>query len=127
MRKDHLVACLAAAGVALPVCAQQEEDLSETWRVYADCAAAYAGSVLARRSDPTPTPELADIGRQAADYEAAAARVRQAEKGSSTGESDRVVREHVEANVARFLAMDDSGELAAFIEACPQPDDEERG
>jgi hypothetical protein len=124
MRTNHVAAYLAAAALASTACAQ-DDDAAETWLAYADCAAGYAGNVEARDSDPDRTPEMRDmVAEIGADYAAAAARIRQAETGSSAEESDRVVREHVEANIARFVAMDAAGALDAQLEACPDPYEE---
>jgi hypothetical protein len=121
-----------AAALALQLLASAQEDAPQAtsegarWVVFADCAAGYAGNVEARKSDPGRTPEMRDmVAEIGADYEAAAARILQAETGSSMEESDRIVREHVEANVARFMAMDAAGELDAWLEACPDPYEEE--
>lgn len=120
MCKRRALAFLLIAALAAPACAQ--EAASETWIAFADCAAGYAGNVQARESDPDRTPEMRDmVAEIGADYEAAAVRSHQAETGASEADSERVVREHVEANVARFVEMDSAGELDAWLEACPDP------
>lgn len=117
--------CFWVAAAACVISAAPAVVAAETsWQAYADCAAGYLANWQDRLTDPSRSKQMADtIRSQSKDYETAAARRYAEQKGAGKAEAAKAVHAYVEANVARFVAMDKKGRLNGFIDACPQPDD----
>jgi hypothetical protein len=110
-----VVACVVSAAPSVVVAVTP-------WQAYADCAAGYLANWQDRLADPSRSKQMADtIRSQSKDYETAAARRYAEQKGAGKAEAAKAVHAYVEANVARFVAMDKKGQLIQFIDACPQP------
>jgi hypothetical protein len=94
------------------------------WRAFADCAAGYLANVEARRDDPSRTPEMADmVALQAEDYRSAAIKASSLADAALSGASvDAAIDGYIQSQSQRFVTMERSGELNAFLEACPQID-----
>lgn len=123
MRKFSLSRlCAAAAGAALLVSAAVAADTP--WQAYADCAAGYLANWQDRLTDPSRAKSMADMIRsQSKDYETAAARRYADQERVDGAHAAQAVRKYVEANLARFIALDKKGQLNRFLDGCPQPDE----
>lgn len=115
---------IAAAAIASACGAPRLVDAADAWQTYADCAAGYRANWQDRLNDPTRPPNMRDMIRsQADDYLKAA--VHRYSRGVATDESraGEAVRRYIDANLARFIAMDKRDELNTFLDKCPQLED----
>jgi hypothetical protein len=113
-----LFVCVIPLGFVMAVA---QTATTPQWEVFANCAAAYQANVQNRLTDPNRTPAMRDsIQEESDNYKLSATQYYAKDKNAAKDEADRNVSAHVNANVARFIAMDKAGTLEAFIDNCPQ-------
>jgi hypothetical protein len=124
---------LIAACAALALCAwaaataRAQSAVQTRWQAYADCAAGYRANWQDRRTDPSRSKQMADmILMQSEDYQMGAVRHLKQETAAGEAEAQRTVQSYIDANLGRFIAMDEADELNAFLDRCPQPDENGR-
>jgi hypothetical protein len=114
-----LFVCVIPLGSVVMAVAQTAT--APQWEVFANCAAAYRANVQNRLTDPNRTPAMRDsIQEESDNYKLSATQYYAKDKNAAKDEADRNVSAHINANVARFIAMDKAGTLEAFIDNCPQ-------
>ncbi|HEU4616549.1 MAG TPA: hypothetical protein VFV10_00830 [Gammaproteobacteria bacterium] len=120
-----LAACLGAEASAQDARGPNSESSAKAdWQAFADCAAGYRANIKSRQSDPSRTPAMRNmIQEQADDYLRAAIRSYMQARHAAQEDAAKAVNARIEGAVDRFVAMDKTGELDRFLEACPQPDD----
>lgn len=119
----RIFACFIASLSATALARAGDEQ--PRWQVFADCSAAYRANWQDRLNDPSRRPEMATmIHDESEQYKLAAAGYYQAEKKSSKDEAGRTVEDYVKVNLARFIAMDKAGTLEAYIDHCPQREEQ---
>ncbi len=97
------------------------------WQLIADCAAGYLGNWQNRQSDPERAPDMSTMIRELSDeYKVAAIRFYVRELHSTEAVAEQEVSKRMEDALAGFIAMDKKGELIPFLDACPQPYDEDQ-
>lgn len=118
---------ISAAAAALLLAAPGSIAAETPWQTYADCAAGYLANWQDRLADPSRSKQMANtIRAQSQDYEMAAVRRYAAQKLTDEAQAAEAVRAYVKANLARFVAMDNNGQLNHFLDSCPQPDASDR-
>lgn len=122
MYKSSLSA-LAAAAVLTAFVAPAGVSAGTRWQAYADCAAGYLANWQDRRTDPSRTKSMADMIRtQSKDYETTAVSRYIDQNGAAKAQAEKAVRDYIQANLNRFIALDKNGKLNDLLDACPQPD-----
>ena len=106
---------------ALARAADAPSSTAPQWETFASCAAAYLANWQNRLSDPNRAPTMsAMIKDEFEQYRLAAIGYYEKDWKTSTDEAGRNVDGHVKTNLARFIAMDKTGALEAYIDKCPQ-------
>jgi hypothetical protein len=92
-----------------------------SWENYASCAAAYRANWQARAPEPNRTAAMsAMIQEQSDDYRNAAIASYLQAKKASRRDGENAIANYIQANIARYIAMDRAGTLEDFIDKCPQ-------
>jgi hypothetical protein len=108
---------LVALSTSSAFCAETEPQ----WQIFASCAAAYQANWQNRLHDPNRKPEMSSmIQEEAEQYKLAAVSHYEKERAALKDEAHRSVDGYVKTNLERFMAMDKSGALEAYIDKCPQ-------
>jgi hypothetical protein len=118
---NRLLRALGAALLSWTLIVSTAGAQQPRWEVFATCAAAYRANWQNRLTDPTRAPSMSSMIKDEAEhYGVTAAGYYEKDRGASRAEAAEKVAAFVEANVSRLIAMDKAGTLEAFIDMCPQ-------
>jgi hypothetical protein len=100
--------------------ARSQSALAPRWEIFANCAAAYQANWRLRLSDPNRSRDMSTmIHDQSEEYKNVAIGFYENELKVLPSEARRNVDAYVTTNLDRFIAMEKTGTLEAYIEQCP--------